>query len=138
MATRKSKDVYWVRQDVLGNQVSLYVETFDFHVTPRHGDDLTPATEEHIYQTIIDPDHARRTLDPAMAGEACIFQKFFDAEQQNFLVPVLYDEIAVLNDYEQGGKQGKVLTGYFPYLGRLSGSIGEIFWSKDGIGGQKK
>ena len=138
MATRKSKDVYWVRPDVLGNQVSLYVETYDFHAS-KHAFDEVPATEEHIYQTIVDPDHARRSLDSTIGNESCIFQKFFGEEQQIFLVPVLYEGISVPDEYEQGGNLGKVLTGYFPRNGRLGGSVGEIFWSKPKeIGRQKK
>src|ERR1700753_3889245 len=138
MATRNSKDVYWVRPDVLGNQVSLYVESYDLHAS-KHAFDEVPATEEHIYQTVVAPDHAHRSLLPYMEGESCIFQKFFDKEQQIFLVPVLYEGVSVPNEYEQGGKSGKVLTGYFPRNGRLGGSVGEIFWSKiKEIGGHKK
>jgi hypothetical protein len=39
-------------------------------------------------------------------------------------------------DYEEGGKKGRVLTGYFE-SGPLSRHIGEIFWSKPGLIGEK-
>jgi hypothetical protein len=96
----------------------------------KHSFDKFPATEEHVYQTIIDPDHAHRSLDPCVLGEGCVFEKFFEPEQQRFFVPVLYDGIVVPEDYEQGGKKGRVLTGYFPGKQNNSKSIGPIFWSK--------
>ena len=82
------------------------------------------------YQTIIDPDHAHRSLDPSILGEGCIFEKFFESEQQRFLVPVLYEGVAEPEDYERGGKKGRVLTGYFPGRQNNSSTVGEIFWSK--------
>jgi hypothetical protein len=124
----RNKDVYWVRQDVLNNRVSFYVETWETHAE-KHRWDKTPASQEHVYQAIIDPDHAHRSLDPVIGNESCIFEKFFEIEQQRFFVPVLYEGVLIPGDYDQGGKTGKVLTGYFP--GRLNNSstIGEIFWS---------
>ena len=65
-----------------------------------------------------------------MLGEGCVFEKFFVAEQQRFLVPVIYAGVDVQEDYEKGGKKGRVLTGYFPGRQNNSKTVGEIFWSK--------
>jgi hypothetical protein len=123
------KDIYWVRNDVFSNQVSLPVWVWEQHAS-KHVYDKFPASEEHIYQTIIDPDHAHRSLDPVVLGEGCVFERYFKTEQQTFIVPVLYEDIAVPEEYEQGGKKGRVLTGYFPGSQNLSKTIGPIFWSK--------
>jgi hypothetical protein len=125
----KSKDVFWVRPDVLNNQVAFYVPTWEKHAS-KHAYDKTPATQEHFYQTVVDPDHAHRSLDPIIGNESCIFEKFFESEQQRFFVPVLYEGVVAPGDYDQGGKKGKVLTGYFPGPQNNSRTIGEIFWSK--------
>jgi hypothetical protein len=125
----KSKDIYWVRKDVFNNLVSLPVWVWEQHAE-KHAYDKYPASEEHIYQTIVNPDHAHRSLDPYVLGEGCIFEKFFEPEQQRFFVPVLYEEVVVAEDYEQGGKKGRVLTGYFPDKQSNSRTIGDIFWSK--------
>lgn len=122
------KDIRWVRSDVLKNQVSLPV--FVWEHASKHAYDKTPATEEHIYQTIVDPDHVRRSLDHITSGESCVFEKFFQQEQQRFFVPVLYDGIVVPEEYESGGKKGRVLTGYFPGRTNNSKTVGAIFWSK--------
>jgi hypothetical protein len=124
-----NNDIFWVRQDVLHNTVSFYVKTWEQHAS-KHTSDKIPATEEHFYQAIVDPDYARRSLDPEIGYESCIFEKFFETEQQRFFVPVLYDEVKVAGDYDHGGKRGKVLTGYFPSGPNMSRFIGEIFWSK--------
>jgi hypothetical protein len=112
--------------------VSFYVETWDLHAE-KHAWDKTPATQEHIYQTIIDPDHAHRSLDDVIGHESCVFEKFFNPEQQIFYVPVLYEGVTAPGDYDQGGKQGKVLTGYFQSGLYPSSTIGEIFWSNPNL-----
>jgi hypothetical protein len=109
--------------------VSLPVWVSDQHAQ-KHAYDKYPASEEHIYQTIVDPDHAHRSLDPVILGEGCVFERFFEAEQQRFFVPVLYEDIQVPEEYERGDKKGRVLTGYFPSTPKNSSSIGPIFWSK--------
>jgi hypothetical protein len=124
-----SKDIYWIRPDVFTNQVSLPVWVWERHAS-KHAFDKYPATEEHIYQAIVDPDHAHRSLDPEIGNETCIFEKFFEVEQQPFFVPVLYEGVVAPEEYEQGGKNGRVLTGYFPGQQNISRTIGEIFWSK--------
>jgi len=124
----RSKDVYWLRYDVLNNRISFYVETWEFHAE-KHAWDKTAVDPEHIYQTIVDPDYARRSLDAVIGPESCIFQKFFEPEQQNFYVPVLYEGVVIPGDYDQGGKEGRVLTGYFQSGLYPSSAIGEIFWS---------
>jgi len=121
-------DIYWLRQDVLGNAVMFYMRTWEIHAE-KHAFDKIPSNPEHFYQTITDPDHARRSLDPIIGPEACVFEKYFEGEQQRFFMPVLYEAVAVPGDYDQGGKKGKVLTGYFEN-GPMSQHIGEIFWSK--------
>jgi hypothetical protein len=118
-----------VRSDVLNNRVTLYAKTWALHAS-KHTHDKTPATEEHIYQSIVDPDHAHRSLDPVIGPESCVFEKFFEPEQQRFFVPVIYDGVKEPGDYDQGGKRGRVTTGYFSGSQNISGSIGEIFWSK--------
>lgn len=125
----KSKDVYWVRKDVFQNYVTLPMWVWDHHAS-KHELDAVPATEEHIFQAIVDPDHAHRSLDPAVLGEGCVFEKYFPGIQFPFFVPVLYENIQEPNEYETGGKQGRVLTGYFETRQRISSSIGPIFWSK--------
>jgi hypothetical protein len=122
-------DVYWVRADVFQNSVSLPVWVWEQHAG-KHAYNKYPATEEHIYQTIVDPDYAHRSLDPFVMGEGCVFEKFFGYEQQRFLVPVLYEGVVVPGDYEKGGRKGRVLTGYFPGKLNNSSTVGEIFWSK--------
>ena len=124
-------DVRWVRTDVFKNSVSLPVFVWE-HVD-KHAFDKIPATEEHIYQTIVAPDHAHRSLDPFVLDEGCVFEKFFEPEQQRFLVPVLYDGIIVPEEYEKGGKKGRVLTGYFPGKQNNSRTVGEIFWSNPAL-----
>jgi len=121
-------DIRWMRQDVFKNSVSLPVFVWE-HVQ-KHALDKFPATEEHIYQTVVDPDHAHRSLDPYVLGEGCVFEKFFESEQQRFFVPVIYSEVIVPEEYEKGGKKGRVLTGYFPGKQNNSKSIGQVFWSK--------
>jgi len=121
-------DIRWMRTDVFKNFVSLPVFVWE-HVQ-KHAFDKFPATEEHIYQTVIDPDHAHRSLDPYVLGEGCVFEKFFESEQQRFLVPVIYEGITVPEEYEEGGKKGRVWTGYFPGKPNDSSSVGPIFWSK--------
>lgn len=121
-------DIFWVRQDVLHNSVSFYMKTWDFHAS-KHTFDKTPANQEHFYQTIMTPDHARRSLDPAIGHEACIFEKFFENEQKRFFMPVIYEGVVIPGDYDQGGKTGHVATGYFEY-GPMSKYIGPIFWSR--------
>ncbi len=125
----KSKDIFWVRSDVLDNSVSFYEETWNQHAS-KHAFDKIPATPEHFYQAIVDPDHAHRSLDPVIGHESCVFEKFFDVEQKSFFVPVVYDGVVSPGDYDQGGKKGRVSTGYFNSGTKLSGSIGPIFWSK--------
>jgi hypothetical protein len=132
----KSKDIYWVRTDIFNNSVALPMRTWDQHAS-KHTFDKYPATEEHIYQTINDPDHAHRSLDPFVLGDGCIFEKFFVVEQQRFLVPVIYDDVKVPEDYELGGKKGRVLTGYFPGKQNNSRTVGPIFWSKKSIENDK-
>lgn len=129
---KNKKDIYWVRNDVFKNSVSLPMWVWDQHAS-KHAFDKYPASEEHIYQTIVDPDHAHRSLDPFVLGDGCIFEKFFEAEQQRFLVPVIYEGVAVPEDYEQGGKKGRVLSGYFPGKQNNSRTVGPIFWSKKPI-----
>ena len=102
---------------------------WDQHAS-KHAFDKIPATEEHIYQTIVNPDHAHRSLDPFVLGEGCVFEKFFEVEQERFLVPVIYEGVVEPEDYEQGGKKGRVLSGYFPGKQNNSRTIGPIFWSK--------
>jgi hypothetical protein len=121
-------DIRWMRHDAFKNSVSLPV--FVWEHMQKHGFDKYPATEEHILQTVVDPDHAHRSLDPYVLGEGCVFEKFFVAEQQRFLVPVIYAGVDVQEDYEKGGKKGRVLTGYFPGRQNNSKTVGEIFWSK--------
>ncbi len=123
-----NSDIYWIRLDVFKNDVTLPVWVWDRHAS-KHSHDKYPATEEHIYQTIVNPDHAHRSLDPAVMGDGCVFEKFFEVEQQRFLVPVLYEGVIVPGDYEKGGKKGRVLTGYFPGKQNNSSTVGEIFWS---------
>ena len=125
----RNKDIFWVRQDVLHNSVTFYIKTWEQHAS-KHAFDKIPATEEHFYQAIVDPDHARRSLDPDIGNESCIFEKFFESEQQRFFVPVLYDGVVSPGHYDQGGKKGKVTTGYFQSGPNMSRFIGEIFWSK--------
>ena len=122
-----NKDILWVRKDVLENSASFYVKTWEMHAS-KHVFDSIPTTQEHFYQTIMDPDYARRSLDPIIGNEACVFEKYFEDEQQSFLMPVLYEGVIVPRDYDQGGKKGKVLSGYFQN-GPMSKHIGEIFWS---------
>jgi hypothetical protein len=126
----KSKDILWVRNDVLGNSVTL-PEWVWAHAS-KHTFDVIPSSEEHIFQTIIDPDHAHRSLDPIVMGEGCIFEKYFEVggAQERFFVPVLYDGIVTPEEYDKGGKKGRVMTGYFPGKQNNSKSIGPIFWSK--------
>jgi hypothetical protein len=130
---KKNKDVYWIRQDVFTNRVSLPVWVWEQHAS-KHALDKYPATEEHIYQAVVNPDYAHRSLDPDIGGETCIFEKFFEAEP--FFVPVLYEGVVVPGDYEQGGKSGRVLTGYFPGRLNIPRTIGEVFWSKPISGGE--
>lgn len=118
-----------MRQDVFANYVSLPRWVWEQHAS-KHAFDKVPASEEHIYQAVVNPDHARRSLDPDIGSQACIFEKFFENEQQCFLVPVLYEEVVEPLDYENGGKKGRVLTGYFPARQNVSRTVGEIFWSK--------
>jgi hypothetical protein len=125
----KKGDIFWVREDVLKNWVSFYVGTWEQHAS-KHTYDKHPATQEHFYQAIIDPDHAHRSLDPVIGNESCVFEKYFEDEKQRFFVPVLYEGVIVPGDYDQGGKKGKVLTGYFPDADQVSKMIGPIFWSK--------
>ena len=127
--SNKNNDIFWVRKDPFGNAVSLHVARWEQHIS-KHEFDKYPVTEEHIYQAIIDPDQARRSLDPIIANEACIFEKFFQAEQQLLLVPVLYEEVIAPYEYEEGGKKGKVLTAYFPDQRGLSSTVGPVFWTK--------
>jgi phosphoketolase len=128
-------DIFWVRQEVLANTVSFYMKTWEIHAS-KHALDATPATPDHFYHTVTDPDHLRRSLDPEIGHEACIFEKYFAPEQKRFFVPVIYEEVVVPLDYEQGGKKGRVMTGYFE-SGPMSRHIGEIFWSKPGLIGGK-
>jgi hypothetical protein len=122
-------DIFWLRPDVFDNRVSFHINTWEQHAS-KHTFDKVPATAEHFYQVIIDPDYARRSLDPVIGYETCIFERFFEAEQDRFFVPVLYEGVVVPGDYDQGGKKGKVLSGYFQGGQNLSRFIGEIFWSK--------
>lgn len=124
-----NKDILWVRNDVLNNKVSLYAKTWNLHAE-KHTFDKVPATEEHIFRTVTDPDHARRSNDPDVGHETCVFEKHFVDEGQAFIVPVIYDGVEEAGDYDQGGKAGRVTTGYFPDGGRLSKHVGQIFWSK--------
>ena len=126
---KKNKDVYWVRKDVFQNSVTLPMWVWDQHAS-KHEFDEVPATEEHIFQAIIDPDHARRSFDPVVGGEGCVFEKYFPNIDFPLFVPVLYEDVQEPNEYELGGKQGRVLTGYFETRQRISSSIGPIFWSK--------
>ena len=111
------------------NYVTLPVWVWEQHASQHEFDDI-PASEEHIYQTVVDPDQAHRNLDPSVIGESCIFVKYFADAQHHFLVPVLYDGINEPDEYEKGGKKGRVLTGYFRSSPCLSSSMGPIFWSK--------
>jgi phosphoketolase len=129
-------DIYWVRQEVLANTVSFYMKTWEMHAE-KHAFDRTPATQDHFYYAVTDPDHLRRSLDPEIGHEACIFEKFFEPEQKRFFVPVIYEEVVAPLDYEKGGKKGRVMTGYFEN-GPLSKYIGEIFWSNPRLLGGKE
>jgi hypothetical protein len=124
----RSKDVLWYRQDVLGNWVSFYEETWSLHAE-KHAWDKIPATQEHFYQTFTEPDCLHRSLDEFIGPESCVFEKFFESEQQKFYVPVLYEGVITAGDYDQGGKKGTVKTGYFQSGIDPSSTIGEIFWT---------
>jgi len=132
-----NKNIYWVRNDVLNNSVSLYAKTMDIHAS-KHANDEVPTTEEHIFQTVTNPDHARRSLDPVVGSETCVFTKHFEAEGFPVVVPVIYDDLVKAEEYEHGGKTGRVTTGYFETRGYFSKFIGEIFWSKPNTGEGKK
>lgn len=125
----KSNDIFWVRPDVFNNQVTLPVWVWNQHAS-KHEFDVYPASEEHMYQSIIDPDAAHRNLDPASVYESCIFVKTFSDVPVPFIVPVLYDEIQEPNEYEKGREKGRVLTGYFRMSQGIGGSFGPMFWSK--------
>lgn len=102
----------------------------------KHAWDKYPMEEEHIYQAVTDPDHARRSLDPHIGGESCVFEKFFPSvgpAGQRFFTAVLYDGSEVPERYEQGGLKGKVSTAYFPGDRPNSRYIGDIFWSKQEV-----
>jgi len=105
---------------------------WDQHAS-KHTFDKYPASEEHIYQTIVNPDCAYRSLDPFVLGDGCIFEKFFEAEQQRFLVPVIYEGVQVPEDYEHGGRKGRVMTGFFRDKQNNTKTIGPIFWPKKPI-----
>ncbi|MEO6802034.1 MAG: hypothetical protein ABI197_02180 [Granulicella sp.] len=124
-----SKDILWVRNDVFGNQVSLYVKTMDGHIS-KHQFDKYRTTEEHIFQALTQPDAARRSLDPAIGEESCVFEKFFPAEGQRFFTTAIYDDVVTPADIEAGGKRGRITTSYFPGRPNNSRMIGEIFWTK--------
>jgi hypothetical protein len=113
---------------VLGNHVSFYEETWFFHAE-KHAWDKIPATQEHFYQTFSDPDYLHRSEDEFIGPESCIFEKFFEAEQQKFYLPVQYEGVVLPGDYDQGGRKGRVKTGYFQSGLRPSSTIGEIFWT---------
>jgi hypothetical protein len=119
----------WVRSDPFDNKVSLYEKTMAGHIS-KHEMDKFPTTEEHIYQGVTDPDHARRSLDPVVGHETCVFEKMFQSIGQRFFASVIYDGVANPGDYDEGGKTGHVTTGYFPGKPTNSRYIGEIFWSK--------
>jgi hypothetical protein len=126
----KDKDILWVKPDVFGNQVSLYVAKMENHIQ-KHAYDKYPTTEEHVFQAVTNPDAARRSLDPVIGEETCIFEKFFSSEQQRFFATVIYDGMREPLDYEDGKKTGYVTTAYFP--GRINNSrnIGEVFWTRE-------
>lgn len=127
-----NKDILWVRNDVFGNKVSLYVKTMNSHIS-KHEFDKYPTTEEHVYQALTNPDTARRSLDPVVGHESCIFEKFFPIEGQRFFTTAIYDDVADPKDYEKGGKLGRISTSYFPGREGNSRHIGEIFWAKQEV-----
>lgn len=135
----RNKDVFWLRADVLKNQVSFYVETWENHAS-KHASDKVPSSPEHIYQTVVAPDVAHRSLDPVIGGEVCLFVKRFEIEQLRFIVPVIYDGVEEAGDYDQGGKKGRVQSGWFLQNNKPSNMVGEIIWTKqDGLlGGKNK
>ncbi|MGO9326430.1 MAG: hypothetical protein ACLP07_17885 [Terracidiphilus sp.] len=124
----RNRDVYWYRPDVIGNWVSFYEETWLLHAE-KHAWDKIPADPEHFYKTVTDPDYLRRSLDEFIGPESCVFEKFFETEQQRFFVPVQYEDVTTPGGYDQGGKKGRVMTGFFQSGLTISSSIGEIFWT---------
>jgi hypothetical protein len=112
---------------VFNNVVYMTEKTWQQHSIPRHSDQDLVGDLEQIKATLQKASRARRSTDPYIGQETCIYERFIEGTNLLMRVPVLYDYA----NYEQGQLLGKATSAFVLEEGRWdSGQVGEIFWLK--------
>jgi hypothetical protein len=113
--------------DPFSNRVCLYEKTWLIHTLPKHDED--PPDLGDVRESVLNPDQARRSLNPNIGNESCVFEKFIGPDNRLLRTPVIYD-LGPGRTYEAGGNSGRVMTSFYPDPLSRNRNVGEIFWSK--------
>jgi hypothetical protein len=122
--------MFFVR-DPFQNRVVLYEKTWLFHTAQKHNPaygEILPNLGD-VRESVLNPDQIRRSLDPVIGTESCIFEKFIGPESQLLRTPVIYD-LSPGTAYETAITSGHVMTSFYPDPPYRSVNVGEVFWVK--------
>jgi hypothetical protein len=110
-------------------------KTWQGHSMPRHSDQDLVGNLEEIKATLSDASRARRSTDPDIGNDTCIYERFIEGTNLLMRIPVLFD----YSTYDQGQHLGKVTTAFV--LDKIDwdrGQVGEIFWVSPKVEKEKK
>jgi len=83
---------------------------------------------EQVKATIEHASRARRSTDPKIGQDTCVYERIIEGTNSLMRIPVLFD----YPDYDQGQFLGKALSVFMLDKGQWdSGQVGEIFWVAD-------
>jgi hypothetical protein len=125
--------------DPFGNRVVLYEKTWLIHTAPKHCPEYGEVLPDlgDVRESVLKPDQIRRSKDPVIGSQSCIFEKFIGAENHLLRTPVYYD-LEPETTYEAGISSGKVATSFYPDPPYQSRNVGEIFWVKPTADGEEE
>jgi hypothetical protein len=122
--------MFFVR-DPFGNRVVLYEKTWQIHTSKKHNPVFNEELPDlgDVREAVLNPDQMRRSMEPTIGWQTCIFEKFVGNDNQLLRAPVYYD-LEPGQSYEVGERSGWITTSFFPDPPYLSRNVGEIFWTK--------
>jgi hypothetical protein len=98
------------------------------HSTPKHSDQDLVGNIEQVKATIEHASRARRSTDPKIGQDTCVYERIIEGTNSLMRVPVLFD----YPNYDQGQLLGKALSAFMLDEGKWdSGQVGDIFWVAD-------
>lgn len=126
-----NKNVMFFVFDPFGNRVVLYEKTWLTHTSQKHNPQYNEELPDlgDVRESVLNPDHLRRSLHPEIGREVCVFEKFIGTDNRLLRTPVIYT-LDPESTYEMGTTQGHVTTSFFPDPPYTSRNVGEIFWIK--------